>query len=85
MFYEFFGWGRHHDREPPRRKPEKPKLYDFEHEQVFEGYDPERDGFAYPLPERVAHQHCTCSVNPKDLTVAIHLCDFCLNRLLMEA
>lgn len=82
---------------PFRRHTPKPKLYDFERDQVVTGYDPLSDGFAYPVaevPERIIHPSCSCTVKPASRLLVetdpdrayraceVSLCDFCLGRLL---
>jgi len=67
---------------PGARHPRRPsKLpYDFEKDQVFDGYDPVEDGFGYPLDSDDSHEDCSCTVDP-EFPERTALCERCIEQL----
>ena len=65
-------------------------MRDFENDQIFDGYDPVSDGFAYAAKP---HALCACTIippTPGSYAIGVdmafrdaeaHICSFCLTRL----
>lgn len=71
---------RDHERDQPERKPRRKasRVYDWAHEEVFKGYDPERDGFTYPIEiEKPREKKLDCCENEP--------CDECLAAVIYTA